>query len=85
MLIVIQHYSYRAAHKATEAIYGQAPDYTREGGSIPVTLDFADILGLNILLLPVGRGDDGAHSTNEKLDLDNYIRVSWKQNLLYFR
>jgi Cys-Gly metallodipeptidase DUG1 len=27
-----QHYSYRAAHKATEAVYGQAPDYTREGG-----------------------------------------------------
>jgi len=68
------HYSYRAAHKATEAVYGQTPDYTREGGSIPVTLDFANILGLNILLLPVGRGDDGAHSTNEKIDTDNYIR-----------
>ncbi|RSH87405.1 hypothetical protein EHS25_003315 [Saitozyma podzolica] len=68
------HYSYRAAHKATEAVYGQAPDYTREGGSIPVTLDFANILNLNVLLLPVGRGDDGAHSTNEKIDTDNYIR-----------
>ncbi|WRT66362.1 uncharacterized protein IL334_003317 [Kwoniella shivajii] len=67
------HYSYRAAHKATEAVYGQTPDYTREGGSIPVTLDFADILGLNVLLLPVGRGDDGAHSTNEKIDTSNYI------------
>ncbi|CAD6572420.1 MAG: hypothetical protein TREMPRED_000544 [Tremellales sp. Tagirdzhanova-0007] len=54
------HYSYRAAHKATEAVYGQTPDYTREGGSIPVTLDFANILG--------------AHSMNEKLDTDNYIR-----------
>lgn len=43
-------------------------------GSIPVTLDFANILGLNVLLLPVGRGDDGAHSTDEKLDRDNYIR-----------
>ena len=73
-----QHYSYRAAHKATEKVYGQSPDYTREGGSIPVTLDFANILNLNILLLPVGRGDDGAHSMNEKLDTDNYIRVSAK-------
>lgn len=45
-------------------------------GSIPVTLDFANILGLNVLLLPVGRGDDGAHSTNEKLDTSNYINVS---------
>lgn len=36
------------------------PDLTREGGSIPVTLTFADTLGVNVLLLPMGRGDDGA-------------------------
>lgn len=41
-------------------MYNQAPDYTREGGSIPVTLTFADALGVNVLLLPMGRGDDGA-------------------------
>ncbi|GHJ85713.1 hypothetical protein NliqN6_2115 [Naganishia liquefaciens] len=70
------HYSYRAAHKATESVYGCAPDYTREGGSIPVTLSFADALKCNVLLLPMGRGDDGAHSTNEKLDTDNFIRGS---------
>ncbi|ORX36686.1 putative glutamate carboxypeptidase protein [Kockovaella imperatae] len=68
------HYSFRAAHKATETVWGQAPDYTREGGSIPITLEFANILGVNICLLPVGRGDDGAHSTNEKLDTSNYIQ-----------
>lgn len=39
-----------------------------------MTLDFANILNLNVLLLPVGRGDDGAHSMNEKIDRDNYIR-----------
>lgn len=26
------------------------------------------------MLLPMGRSDDGAHSINEKLDIDNYIR-----------
>ncbi|KAJ9097379.1 hypothetical protein QFC19_006849 [Naganishia cerealis] len=52
------HYNYRAAHKATVSVYGKAPDYTREGGSIPVTLSFADALGVNVLLLPMGRGDD---------------------------
>lgn len=30
------------------------------GGSIPVTLTFAENLGVNVLLLPMGRGDDGA-------------------------
>lgn len=34
----------------------------REGGSIPVTLTFATSLGVNVLLLPMGRGDDGAQS-----------------------
>ncbi|KAI0305354.1 CNDP dipeptidase [Multifurca ochricompacta] len=69
-----KHWSYEAAHRATEAVYKQAPDYTREGGSIPVTLTFAEALGVNVLLLPMGRGDDGAHSTNEKLDISNFIQ-----------
>jgi Cys-Gly metallodipeptidase DUG1 len=43
-----------------QAIYGKQPDLTREGGSIPVTLTFADALGVNVLLLPMGRGSDGA-------------------------
>ncbi|KAF8309686.1 CNDP dipeptidase [Clavulina sp. PMI_390] len=68
-----KHWNYEAARKATEAIYKKTPDYTREGGSIPVTLTFAEALGVNVLLLPMGRGDDGAHSTNEKLDKSNYI------------
>ena len=43
-----------------QQIYKQTPDLTREGGSIPVTLTFAEALGVNVLLLPMGRGDDGA-------------------------
>ncbi|KZT21836.1 CNDP dipeptidase [Neolentinus lepideus HHB14362 ss-1] len=69
----IKHWNYEAAIKATQAVYKQQPDLTREGGSIPVTLTFAKSLGVNILLLPMGRGDDGAHSTNEKLDRSNFI------------
>ena len=48
------------ADVALQAIYKRAPDLTREGGSIPVTLTFAESLGVNVLLLPMGRGDDGA-------------------------
>jgi Cys-Gly metallodipeptidase DUG1 len=43
-----------------QEIYGRDPDLTREGGSIPVTLTFAEALGVSVLLLPMGRGDDGA-------------------------
>ncbi|GAA5919604.1 hypothetical protein JCM1841_001075 [Sporobolomyces salmonicolor] len=69
----IDHWNFRAAAKATETVYGKTPDYTREGGSIPITLTFAEALGKNVMLLPMGRGDDGAHSTNEKLDRSNFI------------
>lgn len=69
-----KHWNYEAAIAATEAVYGVRPDLTREGGSIPITLTFADALNANVLLLPMGRSDDGAHSTNEKLDLSNYIK-----------
>lgn len=69
----VDHYNYRAAERATELVYGVKPDYTREGGSIPVTLTFQEALGKSVLLLPMGRADDGAHSTNEKIDLSNYI------------
>lgn len=57
------HWNYAAASKATEQVYGVTPDLTREGGSIPVALSFADTLEKNLVLLPMGRADDGAHSS----------------------
>ncbi|KIJ59897.1 hypothetical protein HYDPIDRAFT_32771 [Hydnomerulius pinastri MD-312] len=69
----VKHWNFEAAKKAIESIWKKSPDYTREGGSIPVTLTFAESLGVNVLLLPMGRADDGAHSTNEKLDRSNFI------------
>ncbi|SCU86430.1 LAMI_0D02036g1_1 [Lachancea mirantina] len=65
--------SFTAAAKATKTVYGVEPDLTREGGSIPITLTFEKELKTNVLLLPMGRGDDGAHSINEKLDLSNFV------------
>lgn len=68
------HWNFRAASAATEFVYGVKPDLTREGGSIPVTLTFEEALGKNVCLLPMGQGNDGAHSVNEKLDRSNYIQ-----------
>jgi hypothetical protein len=55
-------------------VFNTEPDFTREGGSIPVTLTFQDLTGKNVLLLPIGSSDDGAHSQNEKLNISNYIQ-----------
>ncbi|CAO3573780.1 unnamed protein product [Mortierella alpina] len=68
-----EHPNYVAAANAVERVFKVKPDLTREGGSIPVTLTFQDALNKNVLLLPMGRSSDGAHSINEKLDRSNYI------------
>jgi len=67
------HFNFVAGKKATQYVYNCDPDLTREGGSIPVTLTFQELTGKNVLLLPMGAGDDGAHSQNEKIDIRNYI------------
>ena len=59
--------------RATKMVYGVEPDLTREGGSIPVTLTLQEATGKNVILLPMGASDDGAHSQNEKIDIRNYI------------
>ena len=38
-----------------------------------VTLVFEEVTGKNVLLLPMGSCDDGAHSQNEKLNIVNYM------------
>lgn len=67
------HPHYLAGQQATRHVYKVDPDLTREGGSIPVTLTLQQATGKNVILLPVGAGDDGAHSQNEKIDIRNYI------------
>jgi len=67
------HPNYGAGSRATQMVYGVEPDLTREGGSIPVTLTLQEATGKNVILLPMGAADDGAHSQNEKIDIRNYI------------
>uniref|UniRef100_A0AAX7VIB9 Peptidase M20 dimerisation domain-containing protein n=1 Tax=Astatotilapia calliptera TaxID=8154 RepID=A0AAX7VIB9_ASTCA len=68
------HPHYMAGRKAMKTVFGVEPDLTREGGSIPVTLTFQEATGRNVMLLPIGSSDDGAHSQNEKINRSNYIQ-----------
>lgn len=67
------HPNFQAAVKATQYVYNMTPYLIREGGSIPVTLTIQETTRKNVLLLPMGASDDGAHSQNEKIDIRNYI------------
>jgi acetylornithine deacetylase/succinyl-diaminopimelate desuccinylase-like protein len=71
-LTPIDHPATQAAARALEAVYGRAPVYIREGGSIPVCASFESILGLPVVLLGFTQPDDKAHAPDEWMDLRNY-------------
>jgi acetylornithine deacetylase/succinyl-diaminopimelate desuccinylase-like protein len=62
----------RAAGRAIERGFGQAPVFNREGGSIPVVSTFQEELGLPSVLFGVGLPDENAHAPDERLDLGNF-------------
>ena len=62
----------KAAARALEATFGQAPVFIRSGGSIPVSALFDDILGLPMTMLGFTNPDDNAHAPNETMVLLNY-------------
>lgn len=67
--------SVRAAEKAIEVGFGKAPVFIREGGSIPIVNLLKEMLGCEaILLLGWGSPDDGAHSPNERFNLEDFHR-----------
>merc|ERR1711990_160307 len=65
--------NFQAGRLAIKEVFGVEPDFTRGGGSIPVTLTFQEATGKNVMLLPLDMADDGAHSQNEKFNRLNYI------------
>jgi acetylornithine deacetylase/succinyl-diaminopimelate desuccinylase-like protein len=62
----------RAAVVALEKGFGKKPLYQREGGSIPIVVQFKQLLGLDTVLLGFGLPDENAHAPNEFLSLENF-------------
>jgi len=61
-----------AAVAALEKGFGKKPLYQREGGSIPIVVQFKQLLGLDTVLLGFGLPDENAHAPDEFLNLDNF-------------
>jgi len=68
------HPGIEPARRAFAAAYGRPPVLVREGGSVPVTVDFQQALGTHLLVTGFGLPDDGLHSPNERMSLDQYHR-----------
>lgn len=74
-VVVNPHSPYiAAAQNAIESAFGKPAVLIREGGSIPIVADMVKRLGADVLLLGWGQNDDGAHSPNEKFDIQDYYR-----------
>jgi len=63
-----------AAARAIKAGFGKKPVFMKEGGSIPIVVDFKQILGLDTLLIGFCQDDDNIHSPNEKFRLVDFER-----------
>jgi acetylornithine deacetylase/succinyl-diaminopimelate desuccinylase-like protein len=71
-LAPIDHPAVEAAAACLQEVFGHAPYFLREGGSIPAAASFANMLGLPVVLLGFTPPDDQAHAPNESMRLDNY-------------
>jgi acetylornithine deacetylase/succinyl-diaminopimelate desuccinylase-like protein len=60
------------AAAAYETVYGKAPVYKREGGSIPIVSDFSHSLHAPVVLMGFGLPDENLHAPNEHFNLENF-------------
>lgn len=67
----------KALVNAFETVYGLKPVFKREGGSVPVTADMQELLGIDSVLTGFGLPDDNIHSPNERLHLP-----TWEKGIL---
>lgn len=66
------HPALEAAAEAVREVFGKEPVRLREGGSIPIVIDFQRILGLPGILLGFGLNDENLHAPNEHFRIENF-------------
>ena len=74
-----EHPALDCANRAVQTVFGRDALFVREGGSIPIVVDFQTILGLPGLLVGFGLNSENLHAPDEHFDLGNYqlgIRLS---------
>jgi acetylornithine deacetylase/succinyl-diaminopimelate desuccinylase-like protein len=64
----------QTASRALQTVWGRAPLFGRQGGSIPVVALLQDLLGAEVLMLGFGLADDNLHAPNEKQHLPTFYR-----------
>jgi acetylornithine deacetylase/succinyl-diaminopimelate desuccinylase-like protein len=62
----------RAAQEALRRTFNKPIAFIREGGSIPITQTFQEVLGIDTLLLGLALPDAKVHSPNENFPIENF-------------
>lgn len=62
--------AFRAADKAIAEVFGNAPLYLREGGSVPIIADIKRVLGLDSVMMGLFLPQDNLHAPDESFDLE---------------
>lgn len=63
---------FEAARRSLERAFGTAPVLTGEGGSIPIVVDFQEILEAPVLLMGFAPPGANMHAPNEWIPLENF-------------
>jgi len=72
VVIPIEHRAIRAAARATSRAFGKETVFTREGGSIPIVVEFMKELKSPVILMGLGLDSENIHSPNEHFHLDSF-------------
>ncbi|MEO6875640.1 MAG: dipeptidase [Opitutaceae bacterium] len=62
--------AFRATDAAGREIWGHAPLYLREGGSVPIIGEIKRVLGLDSVMMGLFLPEDNLHAPNESFNLD---------------
>jgi acetylornithine deacetylase/succinyl-diaminopimelate desuccinylase-like protein len=72
-----------AASKAMAKAFGKKTVFMREGGSIPIVVEFANRLNASPVLMGLGLNTENLHSPNEHFDL-NHFKLGIKSSAYFF-
>ena len=72
VFIPLDHKAIKAAAKATSKAFNKETVFTREGGSIPIVVEFVKQLKAPAILMGLGLDTDNIHSPNEHFLLENF-------------
>jgi acetylornithine deacetylase/succinyl-diaminopimelate desuccinylase-like protein len=71
-LTPINHPALALASAAIKNVFGKEALFVREGGSIPIVVDFERILGMPGILVGFGLNSENLHAPDEHFDLENF-------------